>query len=351
MRVLAFPKSSDKNPYTDLLYKNVERLGVEVVEFDPRMGSKERGDVLHVHWPEWFLVRRNPLAVWRHYAMWMECLRSLRRQGTKVVWTAHNLRSHENRHELLQRKFWSEFVPLVDGCVCLSEVSRSLVREAFPGLKCPTAVVPHGHYRDVYPNTVHRSAARASLGLDPSDFVFVHVGMVREYKNVPELIAAFRDCERPCTLVVAGEVFEEGLKRRVEAAAEGCANVHLHLRRVDDSDLQLYFRAADVAVFPYRDILNSGSALMALSFDVPLLVPSLGSMPELRQQVGEAWVMTYEGEVTGQVLSQGREWARKTARAERAPLDGLDWLPLARRTVEFYREVCARPETPNVPVA
>lgn len=342
MKVLAFPKHSDKNPYTSLLYGSIEKLGVEVAEFDPRMGMRVKGDVLHVHWPEWFLGRRNPVAVMRNYAIWMDAIRNLRSHGTKLVWTTHNLRSHEKRHELLQRKFWKEFVPLVDGCICLSEVSRSLVREAFPALKCPSAVVPHGHYRDVYPNTIARSAARERLGLDPGSFVFVHVGMVREYKNVPELIAAFKDVPGPVELVVAGEVFDEGLKYRIETAAAADKRVKLRLRRIPDEDLQLYFRAGDLAVFPYRDILNSGSALMALTFDSPVLVPAIGSMPELRVQAGEAWVRTYEGEFNPDALVAGMEWVRSTARASQAPLDDLNWLNLATKTVAFYSEVLAR---------
>lgn len=342
MKVLAFPKHSDKNPYTSLLYGSVEKLGVEVAEFDPRMGMRVKGDVLHVHWPEWFLGRRNPVAVMRNYAIWMDALRNLRSHGTKLVWTVHNLHSHEKRHELLQRKFWREFVPLVDGCICLSEVSRSLVRDAFPALKCPSAIVPHGHYRDVYPNTVSRGQARERLGLDPAAFVFVHVGMVREYKNVPELVSAFKDVTGQVELVVAGEVFDEGLKYRIESAAHADKRVKLRLRRIPDDELQLYFKAGDLSVFPYRDILNSGSALMALSFDSPVLVPSIGSMPELREQVGDSWVDDYQGEFGPGTLTDAMEWVRNSPRTTRAPLDDLNWLNLATKTVAFYSEVLGR---------
>jgi glycosyltransferase involved in cell wall biosynthesis len=333
MRVLAFPRASDRNPYTSLLYDAVERLGAEVVEFDPR--HTVPGDVMHVHWPEWFLGRRNPFAVRRDYAVWMRTLRALKSQGTKIVWTAHNLRSHERRHESLQRRFWAEFVPLVDGCICLSARSQELVREAFPQLSCAFAVVPHGHYRDVYPRTVTRAEARKRLGLG-EEFVFVHVGMVREYKNVPALMAAFAALGS-CRLIVAGEVFDEGLRRRIEGASS--PGVLLSLERVADEDLQRYFRAADLAVFPYRDILNSGSALMALSFDVPVLVPALGSMPELREQVGSDWVMTYSGDVTADVLREARAWVGGSARAEEAPLGRLEWAELGRQTLELYRRV------------
>ena len=339
MRILALPKFSDRNPYTSLLYTAVENLGVEVVEFDPRAGSPSKGDLLHVHWPDWFLGRRNPIAVMRECATWIDGLRALKSNGTKLVWTVHNLHSHEARHGLAQKKLWKEFVPMVDGCICLSDVSMTLVRKQFPALTCPATTVPHGHYRDVYPNTVSREDARRKLGISPSTFVFVHVGMVRGYKNVPELIQAFRGVEGDVALLIAGEVFDEGLKRRIEAATEEEGRVRLSLKRVGDEELQDYFNAADVAVFPYRDILNSGSALMALSFDTPVLVPAIGSMPELRETIGPDWVRTYNGPFGTRALKDAMKWATEVARPLRAPLNQLDWSVLAKKTVKFYSQV------------
>ena len=45
--------------------------------------------------------------------------------------------------------------------------------------------------------------------------------------------------------------------------------------------MQVFLRAADVAVYPYRHILTSGSLLLALSFGVPAVVPAVGMTREL----------------------------------------------------------------------
>jgi glycosyltransferase involved in cell wall biosynthesis len=39
--------------------------------------------------------------------------------------------------------------------------------------------------------------------------------------------------------------------------------------------------ACDICVFPYREITTSSAALLALSFGRPLIVPAIGSFPEL----------------------------------------------------------------------
>ena len=40
-------------------------------------------------------------------------------------------------------------------------------------------------------------------------------------------------------------------------------------RFVSNSELQLFMRASDMAVFPYTSILTSGSLMLALSFGLP----------------------------------------------------------------------------------
>ncbi len=342
MKVLAFPKSVNQaNPYTSLLYGEIERQGVEVKEFDLATCNDVNVDVLHVHWPEWFLGRRNPIAVANNYWAWMDRLRTANHKGTKIVWTVHNFRSHERRHEWLQKRFWREFRSLVDGCVCLSESSRLELLKADKGAGYLSTVIPHGHYREAYPMKTTREAARQKFSIDGGAFTITHVGLMREYKNVPTLIQSFYQTKGIDRLIVAGEVFDPQVRRRVEAAM-GDPRASIKFKHVADDDMQFYYRAADLAVFPYREILNSGSAMTALSFDVPVLVPGIGSMPELRDMVGRDWVMTYQGDLSSSVLEEAKAWVVGTRREKKAPLDKFAWPGIASKTIEFYKELLAR---------
>src|SRR5439155_24303371 len=47
------------------------------------------------------------------------------------------------------------------------------------------------------------------------------------------------------------------------------------------AEMQVYFNAADAAVFPFLDTLTSGSAIAALGFGCPIVVPAVGCLPEL----------------------------------------------------------------------
>ncbi len=50
---------------------------------------------------------------------------------------------------------------------------------------------------------------------------------------------------------------------------------------VPDDELQLYFNACDVVALPFRQVLNSGSLLLAMSFGCPIVAQRLGSIPEV----------------------------------------------------------------------
>jgi beta-1,4-mannosyltransferase len=109
--------------------------------------------------------------------------------------------------------------------------------------------------------------------------------------------------------------------------------------------LQIYLRASDVVVLPYIEILNSGAAILALSFSRPVLVPARGALIDLREEIGRDWVMTYEHELTPAILRSAAAWAQEP-RPERAPLGSLDWEPIRDLTAAIFREVASAAPRP-----
>ncbi len=336
VRVLAHPAFAAGNLYTTQLYRHAERLGAAVQGFTPARALAGRWDVVHVHWPEAALNHRMALRAWAGPRALLALLDRARARGARVAWTVHNLRAHDGLRAGAEARFWDRLLPRVDGWISLSRSGREAALERFPALAGkPGWVVPHGHYRGAYPDTVSRAEARARLDLPPDAPVVAFVGQVREYKNVPALVQAARALPG-VRLLVAGRVRDPGLEARVREAAAG-GDVRLAFGHVPDEELQLYLRAADLVVLPFREILNSGSAVLALSFDRPVLVPRLGALGELQEAVGADWVRTFAGELTPALLAEALAWARGPGRAERAPLQALEWEPLAAATVDAYR--------------
>jgi glycosyltransferase involved in cell wall biosynthesis len=241
----------------------------------------------------------------------------------------------------VQAAFLRAFTRLVDGYIALSEDGRQRAVDRYPRLaRTPGWVIPHGHFRASYPRGASREEARRRLGLPDEGPVLLNFGQISAYKNIPRLLAAFRSLDLPAaTLLVAGSPTVPAVAEEVRAGAAHDPRVRLHLRYIPEDEVQLYFAAADVVVLPYTNILNSGNALLALSFDRPVLVPDRGSMGELRRDVGDAWVRTYAGEVAADVLRDAILWAVDTPRPAPAPLDRFDWRAIGQQTADVFRSL------------
>ena len=345
LKLLATPfRKEAENPVPFLLYEAMADLGVQIKSCTLRRLIFGRWDIWHLHWPaENILGEAKKLrAVAMLVQLWVR-LKIAKARNVKIVWTVHNVRPHEVRNPELERIFWWLFLPSVDGVIHMSRSTLEKVHREFPRTSTrPTFIIPHGHYRGAYSDSVDRDSARARLGLDASDFVVTFFGQIRPYKGVPNLIRCFRQTvEHGTCLVVAGKPHDRDIALETRRAAASDPMVRLHLEYVGRDRVQYFLRAADLVVLPYTQIMNSGSALLALSFDRPILVPAMGAIPELYELVGGNWVRLYEGELTPGVLRNAIRWAKQRSKDkfDHAPLDALDWNRLARLTLEAFRNV------------
>lgn len=344
LRVLGWPgfTSQNGNPYTRLLYEHMEAEGdVEVDGFTLLEPLQKRYDVWHVHWPDSLLSYPSKVAATAYVVAELMLFAWARLWGTKLVWTTHDLGPHESHHPQLEAFFWRVFIPMVDGIISLSETAREEAYTRFPRLRSvPSAIVPHGHYRTAYPTTITKDEARRQCGLRPEDRVVVFVGRIRPYKNVVPLIRAFRAWDdEDARLIVAGNPISDDLAQQVRAAQEGDDRVRADLRFIEEEEIARFLAASDLVALPYTAIMHSGTALLALSFDRPVLMPDRGAMSELQERVGPEWMRTYTGEFTREVLTDAVAWAETETRAARAPLDELEWARLARETEALFRRV------------
>lgn len=194
--MLAWPafRKRDANPHAALLCERLRDLGVAVDDWTPARAALRAVDLWHLHHPESVVYLRSRLRSTLTTLAFCALLALARARGTRILWTVHDLGSHDRLHPTLEAWFWPFFVSRVDAYVCLSEGGPRLARERFPGLRGrPGFTVPHGHYRDAYPNQVSRAQARRALGLPEQARVLLHFGLVRPYKNVPHLIRTFRE--------------------------------------------------------------------------------------------------------------------------------------------------------------
>jgi len=268
------------NPYCDLLYGQLAAIGVDVepdaeLRFAWLVRNRKRVGVLHFHWPEFYYRGPAGAATVRALAGFLACLALARALGYRIVWTIHNALPHEPHPA-------DRFVRWILMRIARTAVHSRAARRALPPGGDLPAVVPHGHYIGAYPDTVSRRDARARLGVPPGDRVLLFFGQVRDYKGIADLLQAFRSIADPhVKLVVAGRPAAAADGETLRKLAAGDGRIQLHLRFVPDDEVQVFFRSADFVVLPYRHVLTSGVAILALSFGRPLVVPRLGCLQDL----------------------------------------------------------------------
>lgn len=345
MRIVALPAHRNRamNPYNSLLYSAVERAGYEVEEFGAGTFLGREPDVVHIHWPEWLFSAANATRARAQAMLFRRMVLHLKRRGSRIVWTVHNLDGHHGWQPDHEVREWAWFVQHIDGWISLSHAGVAAVLDRYPALvKVPHTVIPHGHYCGVYPNCVHKSEVRHALGIPEDARVIAAIGGLQPYKQIPLLARTFAEMAGDdYRLVIAGKA-----NGQVDAEVRAVADDRIVYVPgfVPNADLQVYHRAADLVALPYRNVFNSGSAIMALSFATPVLVPRLGAMAELEETVGSGWVQTYQGELTPHVLRSAME---SVPRIGHPQLQALDWRVLGERTIDFYSEVCVQERRPN----
>lgn len=308
----------ETNPYLIELASSVS-AAADVRYFSWAYALLGRYDVLHVHWPERLIRSERPLAARLRPVLFALLLVRIALTRAVVVRTVHNLASHEEGRRTEQL-----LVAALDRLT-----ARWIRLNPFTPVPvdAPVSTIKHGDYRSWF-------AAHPRPDRVPGRIL--HFGLIRGYKGVDELLAAFAGLEDPrASLHVVGKAGRR--EPHLRALAEADPRVVLSLGYADDAALARELGEAELVVLPYRAVHNSGSALLALSLDRPVLMPDDVVVRWLQDEVGAEWVLPYAPPLTSEVLAAARV-AVAGRGSEAAPLAGREWPTIGAQHVDVYRE-------------
>jgi beta-1,4-mannosyltransferase len=330
------------NPFVWMVAEALRAEGVTFETLSRRRLLHDDADVMHIQWPERYFSKPELMSAWQGALKLFGFLYIARRRGLRVVLTMHNLEAHYVFHRRLERFAWRWVLRRLDGCIHLSEIARQEATGRYADLlRTRNVVIRHPAY-PIPSTTISRSEARQAVGLPDNVRVLLYFGVIRPYKGITLLVQAFRDLtDSEAKLVVAGEVLDATYAEQVRTEAEGDPRVLLIGQRLED-DLDLWLAASDAVVLPYERVLNSGSALYALSRGRPILVPNIGSIPDLAAEVGENWVRTYSPGTLDATQLGATLTAAKGRPEDASPgLGRFELEAVAREMVTFYASLMA----------
>ncbi len=284
--ILGYYPVQTTNPFLSLLYRRAWEVGIVPVPVPDEEGIRELAQLarlglpvaLHMHWlTRPLLGATSPEDARRLGDAFLALLDDVRDAGAGVAWTLHNILPHGARFEAEESAFRGAVARRVDVIHVMASASRELVAPYYELPADRLLHIPHPSYRGAYPDYMSRAEARYELGLAPDELVYLSLGTIRAYKGLTQLLDAWDglpDTGSPRRLVIAGGVGkDDGMGDVLERAALH-PTVLLHAERIETERMQVFLRAADVAVLPYVRSLNSGALVLALTFGLPAIVPA-----------------------------------------------------------------------------
>lgn len=292
-----FTSGNEKNPYHTHLFENLDQNGINVLSPDlplflplTRFTLKnDNVDVIHLDWLYGFYLVHDytPSSVLDKVitfgrVFWF-CIDFLLVAliGPQLVWTVHNKYHHERYYHRTEKLLNVLVGNLVDNITVKCESARDTIVPLYRIRdRSKITVIPDGNYIDSYPNQMTRSDARDRLDLN-GEFVYLFFGSIRPYKGVNTLIEEFQQIDdKDLKLWIVGNPRNKAIAEQVESNANRDERIETRLEFVPTGEVQIYLNAADILVLPYKDILNSGSVHLGLSFGLPIIAPRLGCIPE-----------------------------------------------------------------------
>jgi len=346
MKILFLPEWRKGNPYQNALANSLTKEDVEVkfasaIRVLSLLKPERKPAILHIHWQHPFFLARNKIKTILKSTLFICRLIILKLSGIKIVWTVHNLYNHEERFKAIELFFSNILARVCDKLIVHTNSAKQQVKETFKiRRESCIKIIPHGNYILCYENTVNKVQARSQLQLDTEDIVFLCFGVIRMYKGVPELIEAFKKLNVPqAKLLIVGKPSNNEIADKIREKCDMDKNIKLVFEFIPDDEVQVYMNAADVVVLPYRNILTSGAAMLAVSFGKSVIVPAIGGIQDILDEKGsflfdplesDGLVRSMQFALNADLIKMGKHNFRLAQK--------LRWSDIGKQTYNVYHE-------------
>src|SRR5580700_123006 len=210
--------------------------------------------------------------------------------GKKIAFTAHNVNQarRDAKDSLLNRITLRIQYRLCDHIFVHTKKMKDELCQDFGVPEKAVTVIRHP-VNDAFPDTdLTPSQAKRQLGLQENEKAVLFFGRIRPYKGIEHLLAAFHFLvanHSDYRLIIAGEPKKgsEEYRRQIEQSVKTeftSGQIIMKIQFIPDEEMEVYLKAADVLVLPYKEIFQSGVLFLAYSFGLPVVATDVGSFRE-----------------------------------------------------------------------
>ena len=244
-----------------------------------RYASKATPRVFHILWNNKFeLFDRTVLMLWYKLL------------GKKVVFTAHNVNAgkRDSADTFLNRLGLRVQYQLADQIIVHTANMQAELMMEFGVDKASITIIPYGINNAIPVTDLSSTEARSRCGIKSEERSLLFFGAIAPYKGLDVLVSALNLLLDRCgdyRLVIAGKPkggCDNYLKTIQDDIRNSAAHAHVtqRIQFIPDEETELYFKAADLMVLPYRSIFQSGILFLSFSFGLPVVASDVGSFRE-----------------------------------------------------------------------
>lgn len=264
-------------------------------------------NIFHQHWIKEFYWHASSFKDGvREIQRKISKLKALKNFRMKIAWTLHNLIDHDANE--LQKNLCvythREMASVSDIIYVHTKNSlRLLSEQCETDLTSKVFLLEHPLYDNFFlQGNTEGLPKEIQLGKIGRRKVLVHLGMIKPYKGVPDLLKAFDNYVRQSQndslyLIIGGKIYDprvsDALKEIENLSRERLSIID---RRLSEKEMSALLRLADASVTPYKNILISGSYYLSTTFGKPTIAPRIGMFQEtiVNYKTG----IIYDGTVT-----------------------------------------------------
>lgn len=209
--------------------------------------------------------------------------------GKKIVLTVHNVNAgkRDGKDTRLNRFTLRAQYRQADHIFVHTEGMKRELSGEFGTDGRRVTVIPFGVNNDAPNTSLTPAEAKQQLGIRPSEKVILFFGNITPYKGLEYLVDALQQISGlggEYRLIIAGRAtrYQEywaEIRKRIEQDVEQ-GRILLRANFIPDKETELYFKAADVLVLPYRHIYQSGVLFLGYGFGLPALAADVGSLKD-----------------------------------------------------------------------
>lgn len=348
-QVLMMPDYRQDNPYQFLLATELQgkphSINLNFASGYRRVFPLFRGvkdskaTVLHLHWLTPYLKGENWLVKSVYSCKLIIDLGLVRLIGVKIVWTIHNHLSHNTQFPKLELWLRRNISQVAHQIIVHNHSTAKYVQQAWK-INPKLSIIRHGHYRDYYPPAISQQEAKTKLNLPSDGYLYLNLGMIRPYKGIENLLQQWQTNQTVLeshTLLIAGKPCDVAYEAQITALAMAKRAI-FQPGFIPESQMHLYFSAADVVVLPFTNILTSGSLILAMSYHKPIIAPRQGGIAETLFSADDLLYHPKDNRGLANSLKASTkiDLTELSSRVEIA-CNRLNWDKIAQLTAELYR--------------